>query len=495
MSKFKFSLKPSAVGLVGGFLAFFLVIGFGHWQFGGLLLRLLGPGDSQASVAPSTIHITKTTDPGISPSPYPYPTFRPGDLIPYHILVTKDPGPNIDNLTVSDCIDGEPVIFNSASPANIDPLPPPGCTTGVAWDINPGNNLPLLNALNSNSSGTTSIELDLYVTAQDSGGCFLNIATGLGTILAGGSSHQIPVFGSVLQVCIFSPRFPYLKTTEGDVEAGGLVVNAATNCDVPGPASGDIHGQQTGQLHGPPTGTVYADYVVAAYGGIGSFDSQSGDLLGQGGGYHCVPKPDPVSELEFDKLHGLAVVGSFPGASLGDKLYELGSSQTWGGNTNIQSGHGTIYIHGDLTITGNVQYAPPAGQPLPALGVVVTGSIYIAPNVGRLDGLYWAGSNCGRVGGVGVCNPTPQGMIDTCGPGQSGFTCRFPLVVNGMLMADKFRFARTYYGVEPPPPLPPPAETVNYLTQAIADPPPGFLDTSSSQATLPHGEVSGSPRF
>ncbi|HYF96912.1 MAG TPA: hypothetical protein VD947_02625, partial [Patescibacteria group bacterium] len=100
------------------------------------------------------------------------------------------------------------------------------------------------------------------------------------------------------------------------------------------------------------------------------------------------------------------------------------------------NGNTTIYVEGDVIITGNVKYN--LGK---NLKLIVKGNIYIDNSVARLDGLYVAQPNGGSKGNIYTC---AEGKVPYDDP-QLYDNCRAtPLVVNGAFIAKSVKLLRTY---------------------------------------------------
>ena len=85
------------------------------------------------------------------------------------------------------------------------------------------------------------------------------------------------------------------------------------------------------------------------------------------------------------------------GFTLNNRLYKPAPGDVTLGATTFSSGQGTIYVNGNLHITGNIGYAGSASSSdktqLPSLGFVVTGNIIVDPNVTNIVGTYFAGGS------------------------------------------------------------------------------------------------------
>lgn len=113
-----------------------------------------------------------------------------------------------------------------------------------------------------------------------------------------------------------------------------------------------------------------------------------------------------------------------------------------GGNINPNQSS-TLYIYGDVFITGDIKY--PASwdrKSVPFFKLVVKGNLYISPNVSQLDGAYIVQST-GTGGGtaytcaVAMVPLTPNAALHNLCKGKQ-------LVVNGLLSAPTIMLLRTY---------------------------------------------------
>jgi hypothetical protein len=128
-------------------------------------------------------------------------------------------------------------------------------------------------------------------------------------------------------------------------------------------------------------------------------------------------------------------------------LVETGTNVNLPPKPNYSSRH-TLYVDGDVEISGNIAYANSASWNIgniPNFTLVVKGNIHIKQNVTRLDGTYIA-----QPKSPGDAN---SGIIYTCSQGASNpvpnlasldNTCFRQLTVYGSLIAEQIRFLRTY---------------------------------------------------
>ena len=108
-----------------------------------------------------------------------------------------------------------------------------------------------------------------------------------------------------------------------------------------------------------------------------------------------------------------------------------------------------IFVDGNVNITSNITYAPRdtyTADSVPKFALVVKGSIYIAPNVNRLDGLYIAQPNASLSNAV----KADSGVIWTCHQPDTNpptdlyvsANCRNKLTFNGAVIAKQVNLLR-----------------------------------------------------
>jgi len=108
----------------------------------------------------------------------------------------------------------------------------------------------------------------------------------------------------------------------------------------------------------------------------------------------------------------------------------------------------TVFVNGNLNITGNVTYAgSPWASPsaIPYLTVVTCGDIYINSGVTELNGWYIAlpKSACGPGVGGGTIYTCTSGFAFVAPINMYG-TCGGVLTVRGSFSADRIKFLRTH---------------------------------------------------
>jgi hypothetical protein len=147
---------------------------------------------------------------------------------------------------------------------------------------------------------------------------------------------------------------------------------------------------------------------------------------------------------------------SVPSVCSSGAVYKLTGGNSLG-TINVTSGRVTIYVDGDLNITGNITTGTSLVtlSQLPSLAIVANGKINIAPGVTTIDAVLYGADK-----------------IDTCSDSNS-VNCKQPLQINGMLVGKNgFSFDRTYYNELSPGP----AERVRFSPLSTVQVPPG-IDT------------------
>jgi hypothetical protein len=167
----------------------------------------------------------------------------------------------------------------------------------------------------------------------------------------------------------------------------------------------------------------------------------NGGYLG-GAANFCVPdyfsdKPDSLSTPSI-------ATGATAGAGATGQYYKPnGGTLTLNGGTIPNTTNQAIFVEGDVTITGNIQYDSAARasiKDIPTFYLVVKGNIHIAPGVTRLDGVYVAQP-------TSTAAPIKTGFINSCwlpNPNQIYNSCKNQLTVNGSFVAYKVLLTRSY---------------------------------------------------
>lgn len=232
-----------------------------------------------------------------------------------------------------------------------------------------------------------------------------------------------------------------------DQRAGGILtfVNAAR-----GGASNQYGAFALGQVEGN-AGSNYGFY-------------SGGNLAGQktltfantsswGGFFEGVPRQSScVPDYYNQKLNAAAPIaissGNFPGGNGAYSATVSGGTpfSLNGGAVNLAPGAKiTIFIKGNVYIGNNITFSASTADNTTKFALVVSGNIYIAPSVTRLDGLYIAQPATQNVaaddGALWTCHPN-----DNSNPLTSEYimaNCGTKLIVNGALVAKQVNFMRT----------------------------------------------------
>ncbi len=166
---------------------------------------------------------------------------------------------------------------------------------------------------------------------------------------------------------------------------------------------------------------------------------------------------------------GLPSGGVINDQSACGKIWKVSGASSIGGYT-VNRGTATLWVNGNLTITGNITNnfsGSYNGYLTPGLGIIVAGDITIDPSVTRIDATLFA-----------------TGKINTCSayPNQA---CSNKLTVNGMVGAQNgFELGRNYFESSGPNRSSNvPAELFAGAAQNIVLPLPGFEDRITSTST------------
>lgn len=293
--------------------------------------------------------------------------------------------------------------------------------------------------------------------------------------------------------------YPWLQTSQGNVTS----LNS-------------IFGQNIG-VNGGRTGGALAkeaEFVIIAAASGSSFCSSNAYALGSSqynsGSWNC-SLGQYIPDTKFTNINGIAdniksiksdgcihypAIGSLsnpsavpgPDASNGCKhgmIWKSSTGMELTGGT-FSSGRATIFVEGDLTITGNIIAHQTSNQPgefVPNLGIYATGNVTIAETVSQIDATIIS-----------------QGTIKTCTDNYkipASSKCTGALVVHGMLASSKFdksfefgRRATTTTGGTGSP-----AESIIYQGKLLSFPPPEFTITKSKFNRTIKYESNLPPRF
>lgn len=270
---------------------------------------------------------------------------------------------------------------------------------------------------------------------------------------------------------------------------------------------GDIYSQKGLVASSSPAATYNATYRILSNGNIEGFASaQSNQALWviQGVGQINFPKAETrysnaLGSLDIDSItcnfngqstcvnrYGTTVVNlalipftAIGGHNLGGKIYYYNGDLTinssvlnkFNNGLNYDSGAGTIVINGNLTINNDITYED-SNSPnikfknLAVAAWIIKGDLKINPVVKTLAGnfvIIGNGSECDS-------NTVGCGQIFSCDTLNVGDCSTNGLLVNGLVIARKFNFARTYLSSNRP------AESIIYDGRLLANTPPGLGD-------------------
>ncbi len=252
------------------------------------------------------------------------------------------------------------------------------------------------------------------------------------------------------QVCVRVASKPYMKVYGGDVSVGAGFETAPDTCGTTANA-GAVGWSRPGTFTG--AGSQYAAMALGLV---------SGFATAQGGGN--APTPSGLSFANTSVNHSAGNFGgsfgsstcikdfwsrkpatTLPLASLsqGVGTYSATGDVTFAGGNVDPSTRWTIFIDGNLYITGDINFIGSwNASTVPSLQVIVRGNIYIrGATVNRLDGVYIAQPAGVNTGTIYTC---ANGFAPISFSAASYFNdCNRKLTVNGMFMAKNVEFLRT----------------------------------------------------
>lgn len=172
---------------------------------------------------------------------------------------------------------------------------------------------------------------------------------------------------------------------------------------------------------------------------------------------------------------------------------------------NSYSGKATIYVDGDVYISGNIVYANSNAwsnaSDIPRLIIRAKGNIYISSTVNRLDGVYIAKPTSSTAGGaIYTCADTAANngvgysdsqLWDSCG-GSAPLTPANSLTVYGVFIANKINLLRTAGSLRSAGTIDGAAEKF-YLSPEIYLNGTNLYTNSSSSGVLPYDAIYNLP--
>lgn len=285
-----------------------------------------------------------------------------------------------------------------------------------------------------------------------------------GDALAGGGFKNYPS-----NSCRGPSDPPYITPSGGNDSLGGIVAyghqaaspSRGSLADFGAIAMGQIPGNKDG-----PFGFFSGHGTIFANTGVPGLNSTSmGGYLHGNSDAHCV-------DDYFTKTRKTGSPSTFSGNFTVPGQYTLPSGSTIGSGTIPAGTQITIYVDGDVTIDGNISYAP-SWDPdntddVPYFALIVRGNIFIANSSTRLSGLYVAQPNLNDVANTGSL------VTCTINSPDNSF-CPNDLVINGAVIAERVRLLRVHGTLGPLEADPaglcsptvntlcPPAEVINFV--------------------------------
>lgn len=199
-----------------------------------------------------------------------------------------------------------------------------------------------------------------------------------------------------------------------------------------------------GSAYGPANLSFANSNVSIPFSDNGGDDGLGALYGGSYGGGSCIPDYysglDALSEDDvsvWQSIEDSNIKAPEPNNSYTPKAYRAPApSLTLGGGVIGNGNSTTLYVDGDVHITGNVTGAngtTTVGQ-IPVFTVIARGNIYIAPNVTELYGTYIAQPRDNATGKIYTCASGSVPLV----PNKSNYvTCSNRLVVSGSFVADK----------------------------------------------------------
>jgi hypothetical protein len=272
-----------------------------------------------------------------------------------------------------------------------------------------------------------------------------------------------------------------------------------------------LPGRDSGSIYNPTISISNSDvFGTAGIGGYFSGNNASSAFLFSNGfisgfsssgnfpGYFN--NPSKKANVLYDPAGGIAAINkvfgntftSTPSTGIGPNMsgsvalngavYRTTGDLTIGATT-FGAGQGTVYVNGNLHITGNNGYAAGSATDktqLPSVGFVVTGNIIVDPNVTNIVGTYFAG---GTFNTRSVLKNYTD-LFDTSGDynddrvtSDQGFT------LNGVMISLDFSLQRQLDGVANANLFGPKSENFVYDGRIVVNPPIGFTDIQKYPAS------------
>jgi hypothetical protein len=255
------------------------------------------------------------------------------------------------------------------------------------------------------------------------------------------------------ELCVNVVQKPYLKVYGGDVSVGGALDSGAGSCSL---NSGAVSWNQKTAGH-PGAGTQFGAFVNGLIREFATAQGNAGGApAGAGLSFANTVNNPPVGEYG----------GNFGSASCIKDYYDYsggapdlppnvssmntaipvyahtGNVSLGGGNVNPNQ-RTTVYIDGDLYITGNIDYVGGWNiGSMPMLKFVVRGNIYVGNGVANLDGIYIAQQKTGVPASGSIYTCTTSAAPPSVANGAFFAGCQTKLTVNGAFIANSVEFLR-----------------------------------------------------
>jgi hypothetical protein len=252
-----------------------------------------------------------------------------------------------------------------------------------------------------------------------------------GDIVAGGSFKQGTTCSNKVYPYYISPA-----TTPGNSpNSGGIATYGNQSTGLGSKAQFGVLslGYNVGSFSGP--GLFSVDRVGGTMATLSNLTGQNGGLLNQTGtsDWHCAPDYYDTTQKTGADAPGPFGGGGVPPATAQYKATGPISISTSTIGLNQQT---TIYVDGDVTITGNITYTgsydATVPTKIPYFVLIAKGNISIDPAVTQLDGLY-----------VSQLDPATGkgGVFATC---IGGLLCNQQLKINGAVLAQEVDLLREH---------------------------------------------------
>lgn len=239
-------------------------------------------------------------------------------------------------------------------------------------------------------------------------------------------------------------------------------------------ASGDIFsgGSISGYFRGNNLAGAYlfANGSISNFSGSGSYSGYYNNPSTRSGTTYGPGAPDALHQIfpNFNSTIGSATT-PLPATggtiNLNRTIYKVTGDLTLT-STQFCSGAGTIYVTGNLIITGNLSYCNGTSKAdVPSVGFVVGGNITVSPGVASIVGSYVANG-----GFTTQSNLTPANRSATTGDVQ--------FLINGSMIASSYNLQRQLSGISLAAGLK--TEIFNYDGRVVVSPPPGFNSMNGS---------------